>query len=63
MKNHEKIIEKVYSMWITHFGAPHKFLSDNGREFSNESYKQMAEKLNVLTLTTGAEFPFCNRMV
>ena len=63
MKNHEKIIEKIYTMWITYFGAPHKFLSDNCREFLNVSYRQMNEKLNVLTLTTAAESHFINGMV
>ena len=63
MKKHEKIIEKIYSKWITYFGAPYKFLSDNGGEFSNKSYRQINEELNVLTITTAAESPFSNRMV
>ena len=38
-------------------------MSDNGGEFSNESYRQMNEKLNVLTQTTAVESPFSNGMV
>ena len=34
-------------MWISYLGPPWHFLSDNGREFNNEGYKQMNEKLNI----------------
>ena len=30
--------KKLCQIWIAIFGSPHKFLSDNGGEFSNEVY-------------------------
>ena len=50
-------------MRITYFDVPHKFLSDNGGEFSNESYRQMNKNLNLLTLTIAVESPFNNGMI
>ena len=50
-------------MWISYFGYPKKFLSDNGGEFSNERFREMNEKLNIETATTAAESPFSNGMV
>lgn len=50
-------------MWIAYFGAPRKFLGDNRKEFSNEWYKQMNEKLNIETAMTAGESPFSNTIV
>ena len=50
-------------MWISYFGYPCKFMSDNGGEFSNEKFREMNEKLNIETATTAAESPFSNGMV
>ena len=50
-------------MWITYFGTPVHFLSDNGSEFNNDNYRQMNEKLNIETCTTAAESPFSNGTV
>jgi transposase InsO family protein len=59
-KRAEEIIKKVCSVWITNFGAPAMFLTDNGGEFSNESFRELNEKFNVETATTAAESPFSN---
>ena len=48
-RNPDKIIRCVYLIWIAYFGSPGKFLSDNGGEFSDETYGEMNEKLNVIT--------------
>ena len=40
-----------------------RILSDNGGEFSDETYREMNDKLNVITLTTAGESPFSNRTV
>ena len=32
--------------------SPNKFLSDNGGEFINEEFNEMAEKINITILTT-----------
>ena len=37
-----------------------QFLSDNGGEFSNDTLREMNEKLNVETKTTAGESPFSN---
>ena len=54
-KHQDKIIRKVYLIWISYFGTPIKFLSDNGGEFSNDSYSEMNEKLNVESATTASD--------
>jgi transposase InsO family protein len=62
-KRAEEIIDSIFSMWITYFGAPRKFLSDNGGEFSNDSFREMTEKLNIEAMTTAGESPFSNGIV
>ena len=62
-KRQDEIIRNVYLMWISYFGAPLKFLSDNGGEFSNDQYREMNEKLNIETCTTAGEAPFSNGIV
>lgn len=62
-KKSEEIIRNIFLMWISYFGAPKRFLSDNGGEFNNEGYRQMNEKLNIETCPTAAESPFSNGTV
>ena len=50
-------------MWISYFEPSKRFLSDNGREYNNEGYRQINEKLNIETSTTAAENPFNNGTV
>ena len=46
-------------MWVASgFGTSKKLLIDNGREFANESYKKMAEQINVEICSTAAESPW-----
>ena len=47
-----EVAKKIFQIWITNFGHPYKFLSDNGGEFANEKFREMNEKLNVITATT-----------
>ena len=55
------IIEKVMLMWIgAGFGAPGKFLADNGGEFANEQYRDMCENLNIECCKTAAYSPWQN---
>ena len=61
--NQNKIIRRVYLIWIAYFGSPEIFLSDNGGKFFNETYREMNENLNVVTLTTAEESPFSNGTV
>ena len=62
-KHQDEIVRNIYLMWIAYFGAPRKFLSDNGGEFSNDKYREMNEKLNIETATTAGESPFSNGIV
>ena len=57
-KNKEVIIESVFTHWISLFGRPRKFMSDNGGEYNNENFLDMCDKLGVHVVTTGAEAPW-----
>ena len=37
--------ELYFNIWISIFGAPLKFFSDNDSDFSNEDYSEMCESL------------------
>ena len=50
------IIDLTFEHWIALFGAPNRFLSDNGGEFNNELYKEMAELLNPISTGGGGAF-------
>ena len=48
-------------MWMgSGLGAPKKFLSDNGRELTNEEYKDMCSNLNIEAINTAAYSPWQN---
>ena len=60
-KKPSTIIDNVMQMWIGNgFGAPAKFLADNGGEFANVEFKDMCENLNIEVLHTAAESPWQN---
>ena len=59
-KEASTIIKGLFKCWITLFGAPKKFLSDNGREFNNSEFRTLGEKFNVKILATAAESPWSN---
>ena len=55
------IVDTVNKTWIASgLGAPKKFLIDNGGEFANNLYKEMAADFNVEICNTGAESPWQN---
>ena len=62
-KHKDVIIGSIYKIWFCYFGFPRKFLSDNGGEFSNDLFREMCEKLNIVSTTTAAESPFSNGIV
>ena len=62
-KNKEVLIESIFTHWISVFGRPKKFMSDNGGEYSNENFLDMCEKLGVHVVTTGAESAWSNGLV
>ena len=63
-KKAETIIDCIMKGWIYNmFGAPRRFLADNGGEFANDKYRDMCENLNIEVLNTGAESPWSNGLV
>ena len=62
-KQKEVIIDKIFKHWIAIFGTPNLFLSDNGREFNNELFREMGGHLNINIKTTAAESPWSNSIV
>ena len=41
-KHQDTIVRSIYMIWICYFGAPRKFLTDNGGEFYNERFREMS---------------------
>ena len=54
------IVDAVMRHWIALFGAPRKFLTDNGGEFNNEEFRSMCENFNTVVMCTAAESPWSN---
>ena len=59
-KKPDTIIKAIFKYWITIFGTPKRFLSDNGCEFNNETMRNMGENFNISVLCTAAESPWSN---
>ena len=53
----------MYRIWISYFGCPEKYLSDNGGEFANKSFIDICAKLNIEVATTAGESLFSNGTV
>lgn len=54
------IVQKFLQYWVSIFGSPKKVLSDNGREFDNEKFRDMCGNFNISVVTTPAYSPWCN---
>ena len=59
-KESAEILKVVFKFWIAYFGTPDAFLTDNGREFNNQSFRDMAQNLNIVVRTTAAQSPWSN---
>ncbi len=59
-KKKRTIVQAILNHWIAIFGSPQKFLSDNGGEFVNDEFIELAEQFNITVLTTAAESPWSN---
>ena len=46
------IIKALFMNWISIFGTPSKFLSDNGREWNNSELRELGEAFNIKIMTT-----------
>ena len=62
-KKPESIVKAMLSKWISVFGAPDKFLTDNGGEFVNQDLITLAESFGITIQTTAAESPWSNGIV
>ena len=62
-KESTTIIKVIFMYWIAYFGAPKNFLSDNGREFDNQDFRDMCQNLNVIVRITAAQSPWSNGVV
>ena len=62
-KKSTTIIKEIFKHWIAYFGAPKNFLSDNGREFDNQDFRDMCQNLNIVVRTTAAQSPWSNGVV
>ena len=62
-KHQDELITQIYWIWISYFGCPKKFLSDNDGEFANKSFIDMRAKLNIEVATTAGESSFSNGTV
>lgn len=62
-KRAEDVIEGIVGSWIAIFGTPNKFLIDNGGEFANKKFMELAESFNIRIMTTAAFSPWSNGIV
>ena len=59
-KESSDIINAIFKHWITYFGILGSILTNNGREFNNQSFWDMAQNLNIIVHTTPTESPWSN---
>ena len=50
-------------MWVSIYGVPENFLTDNGREFANAKFTEMAKSLRITVKTMAAEAPWRNGLI
>ena len=54
------VVNGLFKCWISIFGQPLKFLSDNGREYNNADIRELGEKFNIKIMTASAESAWSN---
>ena len=62
-KEPEVILNAIFKSWVQVYGAPEKFLTDNGREFAKSKFIDMAKSINITVKVTAAESQFSNGLV
>ena len=62
-KDPEVVIQGLIKCWISIFGPPGKFMVDNGGEFANSEFIELAESMNVRIVPTPAFSPWSNGLV
>ena len=61
-KKPDIIISKTSQLWISVYGLPEKFLSDNGGEFANDYFTNMCKAMNINFKLTSTEPPWSNAL-
>jgi hypothetical protein len=61
-KKAETIIKCLFTDWISLFGAPKQFLSDNGGEFNNDEMRGVADSFAIKLGCTAAKAPWSNEV-
>ena len=59
-KESSDIISAIFKHWVAYFGTPGFILIDYGREFNKQSFRDMAQNLNIVVCTAAAESPWSN---
>lgn len=59
-KRSDIIVKQFIQIWISVHGPPKFVLTDNGREFDNKEFHDMAENFNITVKTTPAYSPWSN---
>ena len=59
-KESSDIINATSKHWITYFRTPGSILTNNGREFNNQSFWERAQNLNIIVHTAPTESSWSN---
>ena len=59
-KKPDTVIKHILQSWIAVYGSTNKFLVDNGGEFANQDFINLAEKFGITVQTTAAYSPWSN---
>ena len=62
-KNPETILTCIFKIWISVYGSPKNFLTDNGGECADVNFIEMCEALRITLKTTAVESPWSNALV
>ena len=62
-KNPDTILTYIFELWISVYGASKKFLTDNGGEFANSKFIEMAESLGITVKSMAEECPWSNDLI
>ena len=62
-KEPEVILKAICKSWIQTYGLPEKLLTNNGGEFANSKFIDMAESINITVKVTAAESSVSNGLI
>ena len=62
-KNPDTILTDMFKILISVYGTPEKFSADNGGEFANSKFIEMAESLGITVKTVAGESPLSKGLI